>query len=164
MKARSHLVPDALFVGVLLIAVVVVWYDVYLGLLAQALAVAIAAVAGMIIATREALDTRVTAVRSSLELLDSIRPPFRSASVRVVAERGSCPLGFRVGQVFSVDPQGDILPSVCRGAFLALEPALRGMGNAEAWQVCCDCPIKNARLTFLVRATAPPLMTGAVGS
>ncbi len=162
MNAHSRSIPGVLFIAVLIIAVVIAWYDVYLGLLAQALAVTVAAVAGMIVVTHESLDARLAEVRSSLELLDSITPPFTPAQVRVVAERGSCPLGFRPGQVFAVDPQGDILPSVCRGAFTALEPALRGVSDGQPWQVCCDCPIKNARLTFLVRPTAPALMRGAV--
>ncbi len=56
MKIRTNRVLGAAYVGVLLVAIAVAWYEVHLGLLAQALAVTIAAFVGMVVATREALN------------------------------------------------------------------------------------------------------------
>ena len=84
-------------------------------------------------------------------------PPLRAAPAqgvgltvfRVVGRRGVCPLGFGVGDMVSVTPEGNVAPSLCTHAESALWLAV-GEQGVDEW--CC--PIYDHLLVFRREAQA----------
>jgi uncharacterized repeat protein (TIGR04076 family) len=147
---RSSHVWTVAYLGIVVVAIPIAIFHIHKGLYAQAFEVSAAALLGMLIIAQDGLRKPVEEITSSLELHDSVPTPFVPAAIGVVEARGTCPLGFQIGQVFSLDRQGQVLPSICQGAIAAISPALQAPLNGELRQVCCHCPVESASLTFIV--------------
>lgn len=67
-----------------------------------------------------------------------------ASAFRVVGARGTCPLGYRKGEVITVGEGGAVSPHLCPAAEAVLRLAAAGEDGAERW--CC--PVYEHLLVF----------------
>jgi uncharacterized repeat protein (TIGR04076 family) len=106
---------------------------------------------------KAAAPGRATAVpeEPALELLDSISVAGVAATIMVAREVGVCPLGFRQGQTWHVDDEGNLSRPLCRPAVTVLASALEAAGRgASGAQVSCRCPLKQGEVVFAIGSPA----------
>ena len=85
--------------------------------------------------------------------LVKLRTPARLRVVRA----GRCAWGYVMGDVWEIDPAGQITPKLCRVAAEPLEDA-RLLDRREGERVfTCSCPIPGNAVTFEIGRTSPNL-------
>ena len=74
-----------------------------------------------------------------------------SCQVAVTGSWGSCPYGFKVGDVFHIDQRGALLAPLCQTAFDALEQAATMSPEEGNQSAGCRCPLGDRQLEFSLK-------------
>ena len=128
-----------------------------LGLYHLALIVAAAVIAGVAIEVTgwNPLQAAASTPVPELELMDTFLLPSAPITIRAVAARGICPLGFQPGDTWSLDGEGHLSPWLCRPAVDSLSAILQApQHNGNGKSISCRCPLRDRELAFAVAKAA----------
>ena len=101
-----------------------------------------------------------------LELIDEIpSSPILPVTVGVAGATGGCPLGFRPGQRWGIDADGQISRPLCRPAVDALESLIPTL-TEDDWEhgIPCRCPMGDREVVFEIESKGVDVrLTGIFG-
>jgi hypothetical protein len=158
MRKRNNASRGWLIVGLLVPATMVVWaelnvtgFPVVTGF--GVLLVAAVAVAGGIVEQRNGLRSQPAAPAGPERSVERLAAPLLPFTVRVAAQHGACPLGFRPGDQWTVGATGQVSDQVCLPLAIAARRLTSTWTEAIAEpdpkrRAACNCPWAAARLSF----------------